>query len=70
MRAGASSVAAVLRMKERTASEHVALWGFRFFNSLCTPFQSALMEVIVGGSPLSLLGTAVVSSAVNADSNC
>ena len=40
MRAGASSVAAVLRMKEGTASGPVALWGFRFFKSLWTPFQS------------------------------
>ena len=44
--AGASSVAAVLRMKEGTASGPVALWGFRFFNSLWTPFQSTLMLLL------------------------
>ena len=70
MRAGASSVAAVLRMKEGTASGPVALWGFRFFKSLWAPFQSTLMDAIVGISLLPLSGMAAVSSAVNADSNC
>ena len=71
MRAGASSVNAVLRMKEGTASGPVALWGFSFFKSLWTPFQSTLMDAIVGISlhVLPLSGMAVVSSAVNAYSN-
>ena len=70
MRTGASSVAAVLRMKEGIASGPVALWGFRFFKSLWTPFQSTLMDAIVEVALLPLSGIAVVSSAVNADSNC
>ena len=70
LRAGASSVAAVLRMKEGTASGPVALCGFRFFKSLWTSFQSTLMDAIVGISLLPLSGMAVESSAVNADSNC
>ena len=68
VRTGASSVAAVLRMEEGIASWPVALWGFRFFKSLWTPFQSTLMDAIVGISLLPLSGMAVVSSAVNADS--
>ena len=60
----------VLRMKEGTASGPDALWGFRFFKSLWTPFQSNLMDAIVGISLLPLSGMAVVSSAVNADLNC
>ena len=63
-------MAAVLRMKEGTASGPVALWGFRFFKSLWTPFQSTLMDAIVEISLLTLSGMVVVSSAVNADSNC
>ena len=70
MKADASSVAVVLRMKDGIASGPVALWGFRLFKSLLTPFQSTLMDVIVGNSLLPLSGMAVVSSAVNTDSNC
>ena len=70
MKAGASSVAAVLRMEEGTAPGPVGLGGFRFFKSLWTPFQSTLMGAFAGISlrPMSLM--AVVSSSVNADSNC
>ena len=40
IRAGASSVTAVLRMKEGTAAGPVTLWVSRFFKSLCFVFPT------------------------------
>ena len=57
-------------MKEGAAPGPVALWCFRFFKSLWTPFQPTLIDAIAGISLLPMSMMAVVSSAVNADSNC
>ena len=45
IRAGTSSVTAVLRMKEGAAAGHVTFWGSRFFKSLWSPFQSTLLPL-------------------------
>ena len=47
MRAGVSSVAATFEKMEGAAPGPVALWGFRFFKNLWTPFQSTLMDPLL-----------------------